>query len=205
MAIKAKSTARLRLPITSPARVRRTRAPRALKCRLREIVWAGGWVAEAAGVEGWFWIVDGCKRPEAAVRRVEKWARAGGFAIAWQSRSALASLGCAPSGAHPSAAGRARGLRCRITRWGGGWVAEGAGPGPEKWLCIADGRKRPETTRHRVEEWARANGIAIAWDGNVNSDRGGPRVVTAGRARCRSRPTSPNSCVRNAAAGRSSG
>ena len=142
---------------------------RALKCRLREIVWAGGWVAEAAGVEGWFWIVSECKRPETAVRRVEKWARAGGFAIAWQ-RSAM-SLGSAPSAQRRAA----RGLRCRITRWGGEWVAEGIGPagghgpdraGPysEKWLCIADGRKRPETTRRRVEEWARASGITIAWE-----------------------------------------
>jgi hypothetical protein len=140
--------------------VRRPRATRALKCRLREIVWAGGWVAEAAGVEGWFWIVDGCKRPETAVRRVEKWARAGGFAIAWQ-RSVL-GLGCAPLDGTRRTAGR--GLRCRITRWGGAWVGEGVGPGPEKWLCIADGRKRPETTRRRVEEWARANGIAVVWE-----------------------------------------
>jgi hypothetical protein len=160
-------------PIASPARgTRARRSPgRALKCWLREIVWAGGWVVEAAGVDGWFWIVDGCKRPETAVRRVEEWARAGGFAIAWRRSPAL-------DGARRTARslGRARGLRCRITRWGGAWVAEGVGPadplrahllrdrGSKRWLHITVGRKRPETLKRRVDEWARASGIAVAWE-----------------------------------------
>ena len=150
------------------------RRVRALRCWLREVIWAGGWVVEAAGVEGRFWIADGRKRPEAAIRRVEKWARANGFAISWQLaarlRSSLTSRNCgvetaglgSPSRALRRAAER-RGLRCRMRNlsWGGGWAAEAAGV--DEWLCIADGRKRPETTRRRVEEWARANGIVIVW------------------------------------------
>jgi len=150
-------------------------ARRALRCRLREVIWAGGWVAEAAGVDGWFWIVDGCKRPEAAIRRVEKWARANGFAVAWQlpvRLRSLASRNCGVEAGHRVRRAKrcAPGLRCRMhNSWGGGWVAEAVGV--DEWLCIADGRKRPETTRRRVEEWARANGITIAWEDGTPAAR----------------------------------